>query len=80
MTYKEAAAQFGVPKVIKMDIEGHEEVFLKSAEFKDWLLRNKVALVMEIHRPEFWDLIWKDIPNVRLSRHVVWIQPPGSAV
>ena len=29
ITYKEAAAQFGVPTVIKMDIEAHEPMALR---------------------------------------------------
>jgi FkbM family methyltransferase len=75
ITYKEAAEQFGIPRLIKMDIEGHEEVFLRSAEFKQWMIENNVAWVLEVHRKEYWDLLWKDVKYVRLHPHVVYFPP-----
>ena len=61
-----------------MDIEAHEEAFLRSMEFKDWIVANKVALVIELHKAEFWDLLWKDVPTTRLSENLVLIQPAGA--
>jgi hypothetical protein len=58
-----------------MDIEGHEEVFLRSAAFKEWLVRNQVNLVVELHRPEFWDLVWKELPSRHLQDNRVLIGP-----
>lgn len=78
ITYAEAANEYGVPNLIKMDIETHEEAFLRSIEFKDWIVANNVALVVEIHKKEFWDLLWSDVPNTRLSENLVLIQPVGA--
>jgi FkbM family methyltransferase len=75
ITFKEAAAEFGVPNAIKMDIEAHEEAFLRSKEFKDWVLTNKIKMVMELHKPEFWDLVWKDVKTTKLHPMVVLIEP-----
>jgi len=75
ITYVEAAAQFGVPVCIKMDIEGHEEVFLKSAAFKEWVIKNRIAIVMELHSPQMWELLWKDVKHTQLSPNIVFIQP-----
>ena len=75
ITYLEAAAQFGVPKLIKMDIEGHEEAFLRSAEFKKWLIDNNVAWVLELHKEAYRDLLWKDRPMVQLSQNLVFFPP-----
>lgn len=78
ITYLEAAAEYGIPNLIKMDIEAHEEAFLRSMEFKNWIVTNKVALVVELHKKEFWDLLWTDVPNTRLSENLVLIRPPGA--
>ncbi|MCE9613632.1 MAG: FkbM family methyltransferase [Lentisphaerae bacterium] len=75
ITYQEAAAQYGIPTVIKMDIEGHEEAFLKSSEFKTWLVSNQIALVVELHRPEFWNLIWSDMNVTKLHPQIALVQP-----
>jgi FkbM family methyltransferase len=75
ITYKEAAEKFGIPVLIKMDIEGHEEAFLRSKEFKQWLVQNKVALVLELHKAEFQDLLWKDVKTTELMPGRVLVQP-----
>ena len=80
ITYVEAAAQYGVPNLIKMDIEGYEEVFLRSKEFKRWLLDNKIGWIVEVHKPEYWDLLWKDVKMTRLSVGVVFFEPDGYLV
>jgi FkbM family methyltransferase len=76
ITYLEAAEKFGMPAVIKMDIEGHEEKFLRSEEFKQWIIRNRITLIMELHQKEFWNLLWPDVKQVRLSQNVVLLNPP----
>lgn len=78
ITYLEAAAEYGIPTLIKMDIEAHEEAFLRSMDFKQWIVANKVALVIELHKAEFWDLLWKDVPMTRLSENLVLVQPEGA--
>ena len=75
ITFKEAAAQFGVPNAIKMDIEANEEAFLRSKEFKDWVFANKIRIVMELHKLEFWDLVWKNAKTTNLHPMVVLIEP-----
>lgn len=62
LTFEEAARLYGTPTLIKMDIEGHEEVFLKSEAFKNWILTNKIKWVLEIHDPRFKELFWKGVP------------------
>jgi FkbM family methyltransferase len=51
MTWKEAAAKYPTPSLLKMDIEGAEIDFLKDEEFKRWITDNNITLVMEIHYP-----------------------------
>ena len=79
ITYQEAAAQFGIPKVIKMDIEGHEEVFLRSKEFKQWLVDNGISLFLEIHKEAFREMLWKDMDCSWISQNMAFIQPRSSA-
>lgn len=62
LNYQDAAARYGIPSLIKMDIEGHEEVFLMDPEFKAWVLVNNITLVLEIHDPQFVNLLWADVP------------------
>jgi FkbM family methyltransferase len=63
ITYLEAAESLGgTPQLIKMDIEGGEEAFLDSADFRKWLLSNRIAWVVELHRPEFVKKLWRDVP------------------
>ncbi|MBX7156821.1 MAG: FkbM family methyltransferase [Verrucomicrobiae bacterium] len=71
ISYLEAANQYGIPKLLKMDIEGFEEHFLKSSEFKKWIIDHKIIFILELHKKEFWDLLWKDVPMIQLSSHVV---------
>jgi FkbM family methyltransferase len=79
ITYQEAAAQYGIPVIIKMDIEGHEDSFLRSEEFKQWVIKNKISVVMELHRKEYFDLLWKDVDYIRIHDQLVVIQPPAGA-
>ncbi len=49
ITYLEAAARYGMPAFIKMDIEGGEREFLESAEFQNWIQENQITLLVEMH-------------------------------
>lgn len=51
MTWKDAAAKYPIPTLLKMDIEGSEIDFLKDDEFRQWIFANKIVLAMEIHHP-----------------------------
>ena len=53
MTYLEAASTFGIPQLIKMDIEGAEAEFIESQEFKRWILNNHITWLVELHRPAY---------------------------
>ena len=60
ITFVEAAREFPMPDFLKMDIEGGEVEFMRSAEFKKWILDNQIPWVLEFHSPDFKELIWKD--------------------
>jgi len=49
MTYREAESLYGTPNFIKMDIEGGEREFLDSVSFQNWLLENRITLLVEMH-------------------------------
>jgi FkbM family methyltransferase len=57
LTYQEAAAQFGHPHLIKMDIEGGELEFLKSSDFRHWLLENHIGWLVELHHKDYLELL-----------------------
>ena len=67
ITFKEVAKQFGTPDFIKLDIEHGEVEFLKSQEFRTWISEHKIPLLMEIHELSYWDLVWQDVPYLRLD-------------
>lgn len=72
LSYVEAAAQFGTPNLIKMDIEGGERAFFESEAFRAWVLHNRISWLVEIHdryKPDFE--LWKAAnPSDLDSRHV----------
>ena len=47
--YLTQAYYTGVPKMIKMDIEGSEKEFLESNQFKNWIIENKITFLVELH-------------------------------
>jgi len=67
ITFSEAATQFGPPDLLKMDIEGAEMDFIKSDEFKEWIVKGRVPWVVESHSPEFEKLLWKDCKFLRFD-------------
>ena len=71
--FEEAAAKFGVPALIKMDIEGGEGFFLDSPVFKRWILDNGIQWVVEIHTPDCDRKIWNDVKTRYLDAHHVLI-------
>lgn len=72
ITLDEAERQFGVPQLIKMDIEGAEIDFFRSNVFKEWVVKNKITLLVEIHSEQIWKEVWADLPSEKLDdRHVL---------
>jgi FkbM family methyltransferase len=47
--WQDIARRYGTPSLIKMDIEGHELVFLQDDAFKQWLRANGVVWLLETH-------------------------------
>jgi FkbM family methyltransferase len=78
ITYLDAVGLYGIPDLIKMDIEGYEEVFLKSPEFHAWLLANRIAWIVELHRQDFWKLLPGALQQVKLDVGHVLLIPPGN--
>lgn len=72
ITFKDAAEIYGIPKLLKMDIEGFEESFFKCEEFKQWLLENDIVWIVEVHRakigtlPEWPDVAHKEVEDGQL--------------
>lgn len=80
MTWKELAERFGVPSLIKMDIEGGEVEFLKDEEFLSWLAKNEIVLLVELHDLRYEKLL-SHLQKVRkLSAHNFAIEMAKSPV
>ena len=67
LTFLQAADRYGIPRLLKMDIEGGEEEFLRSPEFKDWIRKNRIAWLLEVHRHVSRNLLWDDIPFIEVD-------------
>jgi len=67
ITFAEAAAQYPLPDLLKMDIEGGENEFIESEEFKQWILQNNIAWVVELHSRDFKTKLWKDCRFVQVD-------------
>ena len=73
ITLHDAAERFGIPKLIKMDIEGAEMDFFRSAIFKQWIQDHRVSLLVEMHSGEIWDAAWDDLPFEKVDdRHIFY--------
>jgi FkbM family methyltransferase len=73
MTLDEAAERFGIPRLIKMDIEGGELEFFKSDVFCQWIKEHRVALLVEMHSEEIWQAAWTDLPHKKIDeRHIYY--------
>lgn len=67
ITFQEAEKLYGVPKLIKMDIEGSEKEFFASAEWKEWICKNNILWVVEVHHSVLgFTPIWDDVPYILL--------------
>ncbi len=72
LSFEQAAADYGVPDLIKMDIEGGELDFLAAPEFKRWVVEKGIVLMIELHSHEAELAVWNDLPLRWLdSKHVV---------
>src|SRR5438445_7260664 len=60
ITFLEAAAQYPLPDLLKMDIEGGENEFIESEEFKRWILQNNIAWIVEQITLDFNTKLCKD--------------------
>ena len=69
ITFVEAAKQFEPPNLLKMDIEGAEMDFIKSIEFKEWIMKGRIPWIVESHSPEFETMLWKDCKFVRFDNN-----------
>lgn len=74
ITYLEAAEKFGLPALIKMDIEGGEQTFFQSSAFKQWLVQHQIAWLVEIHERQLGYIPeWDDVPHCTLrENHVLY--------
>lgn len=70
ITVQEAVDTFGLPQLVKMDIEGAEKDFFLSNAWKKWLCTNAIHWVVELH-PERLDMsvVWNDLPMLQLDQH-----------
>jgi FkbM family methyltransferase len=67
IAFMEAAKQFPRPDLLKMDIEGAEMDFIKSNEFKEWIVKGRIPWIVESHSPEFEMMLWTDCKFVRFD-------------
>ena len=67
MTYLEAAAEFGIPKLLKMDIEGGETEFLQDEGFHRWIRENRVAWLLESHRYIPGEMLSIELPRLQVD-------------
>jgi len=67
ITFAEAATQYPLPDLLKMDIEGGENEFIESEEFKQWILQNNITWIVEQHSPDFNTKLWKDCKFVQVD-------------
>lgn len=63
LTFREAVEKFGVPGLIKMDIEGGEIAFFESVEFKRFIQNHNTVWLVEIHANKIGHYPkWNDVP------------------
>lgn len=74
ITYAEAEKNYGIPALIKMDIEGMEKGFFESSEFKKWIVEKEIIFVVEVHTSLLgFTPLWEDVPYVQLpSTHFLY--------
>ncbi len=63
LTHTDAAAEFGMPALIKMDIEGGESAFFSSGEFRSWVVENGVVWMVELHGGVPRESAWTGVPH-----------------
>jgi FkbM family methyltransferase len=67
ITFMEAAKQFPRPDLLKMDIEGAEMEFIKSTQFKEWVVQGRIPWIVESHSPDFERMLWTDCTFVQFD-------------
>jgi FkbM family methyltransferase len=76
ITYRQAAHIFGIPALIKMDIEGHEIEFLKCPAFKQWIVKNKICIIMEVHGKDLLKYLWPDVKTTPITDRLHFLIDP----
>ncbi len=80
-TYLEAARRYGLPALIKMDIEGGEESFFRSSGFKEWLRSHRIAWIVEVHDWKIGHVPeWADMPHRILHDRIFLYAPDERAL
>ena len=68
MTYLEAETVYGTPSFIKMDIEGGENEFFDSTDFKAWIIEKEICWLVELHPARLGYLPgWEDVARVEVD-------------
>jgi FkbM family methyltransferase len=63
VSYQNFALEFGIPRCIKMDIEGYEKMFLESTSWRVWILSNKIRWYVEVHGHNYPWVGMKRLPS-----------------
>ncbi len=66
LTVDDAVRCYGTPRLLKMDIEGGERAFFESEAFRNWILTEDIAWLVELHPQYGGTLEWPDVPHLRL--------------
>lgn len=68
ISFQEAAAIYGIPILMKMDIEGGELDFFNSNDFKLWLMEYSIPWLVEVHYKKIGFVpIWEDMPHYAID-------------
>jgi FkbM family methyltransferase len=68
IAFPSAVERYGVPRLVKMDIEGAEEPFFRSPTWKKWILDQSIYWIIEFHPHVVCrDVLWTDIPSFWLD-------------
>ena len=70
-TYRDLDRFFGIPELIKIDIEGGEVEVMQNLGFKQFVLTNNIKVLVEIHDKDAH--YWSDVKQKQItSRHVLY--------
>ncbi len=69
--FREASTRYGVPSIIKMDIEGGEKDFFDSSNFKQWIIEHRITWMVEVHPEHVGYPEWPDVPHAAFDANRV---------